>query len=798
MKRNKIFQFTLILFGCFSLTFAQGNWELLIPSPTSNQMVGLYFIDDQTGWSVGEYGTILKTTDGGETWSIKEISWTFDLSDVYFPTENIGYAVGTDGFIIKSTDGGDSWSQLNNQYVNNINRVLFKDENTGWLICEKGLILFTDNGGESWQQQQSHSNSDLLGVDNVGTNGLCIVGMDNIILTSQNDGKEWSVVEYSESQYDFYDVFFRDGENGWIGGNGVLLKTSDGGVNWIRQEIGQIDYYEIAVNNTFHMGTTGENAILNQVFFYNDGLTGIAGIAIWDEFFNQCLLLNSVDAGQNWEGTVYGNGEKLPMYGRFCVLSGNRVVRTGYCGNFLYSNDKGKTWHYFDEEKRFWQEFVVGKHGKAVCHKHNISQQDGSDTYLRSNDYGTTWQTFTPQFFDADGKLLNALAFDLGSLGDDEETLWAVNQRDMANAYLFTSIDFGLTYHEVHRDFKRSAREIDVETYFLTSDTLISYSVDAVETTAGQYKSNLKFLYSYDSGLSFITVNNLDIWNDITPPKAPELDYGPPTASDHYFLDGHEGFIVGKDGNIIRTTNTGKTWENIYSGVVENLWDIEFINRQIGFVVGDFGRILKTSDGGLTWRKTNSNTQENIYCVGFVNEQEGWVGTENGLRYTIDGGETWQGVPLRYAHGAIKSLIFDPDGNGYAYTLSITNLSYMESSGTYLYMLRLVNNDVAVDPVDREGTEPSTFSLSPNYPNPFNSSTRIEYNLPNSGDVLLKIFNIQGQLVRTLVNRTQEPGSHSAIWNGHSDAGSLVGSGVYIYQLECGDQIKQQKLLLLK
>jgi photosystem II stability/assembly factor-like uncharacterized protein len=84
----------LWLFIINMTSYSQGNWELLIPSTTSNQMVSLYFIDELTGWSVGEYGTITKTTDGGNTWKICEIDILTDLNDVYFPTDRIGYVVG--------------------------------------------------------------------------------------------------------------------------------------------------------------------------------------------------------------------------------------------------------------------------------------------------------------------------------------------------------------------------------------------------------------------------------------------------------------------------------------------------------------------------------------------------------------------------------------------------------------------------------------------------------------------------------------------------------------------------------
>ena len=106
MKEKLFILITVLFFS--NRAYSQGNWELLIPQPTSNQMVSLDFIDDKTGWSVGEYGTILKTTDGGINWRIIEIPLLQDLSDVNCPTAGVVYAVGTDGHIIKSIDGGQS------------------------------------------------------------------------------------------------------------------------------------------------------------------------------------------------------------------------------------------------------------------------------------------------------------------------------------------------------------------------------------------------------------------------------------------------------------------------------------------------------------------------------------------------------------------------------------------------------------------------------------------------------------------------------------------------------------------
>ncbi len=90
------------------------------------------------------------------------------------------------------------------------------------------------------------------------------------------------------------------------------------------------------------------------------------------------------------------------------------------------------------------------------------------------------------------------------------------------------------------------------------------------------------------------------------------------------------------------------------------------------------------------------------------------------------------------------------------------------------------------------------FKLYGNYPNPFNPSTTIRYQLSAVSDVNLAIFNIYGQLVRTLVRGQQPAGNHIVQWNGRDEAGRIVSSGLYIYRLQAGDQVQNKRLLLMK
>lgn len=82
------------------------------------------------------------------------------------------------------------------------------------------------------------------------------------------------------------------------------------------------------------------------------------------------------------------------------------------------------------------------------------------------------------------------------------------------------------------------------------------------------------------------------------------------------------------------------------------------------------------------------------------------------------------------------------------------------------------------------------YKLEQNYPNPFNPSTTIRYNILESGKVTLKIYDLLGREIKTLVNEDQINGKYQVLWNGENNFGSNVSSGVYFYQLKAGDFIQ--------
>ncbi len=128
----------------------------------------------------------------------------------------------------------------------------------------------------------------------------------------------------------------------------------------------------------------------------------------------------------------------------------------------------------------------------------------------------------------------------------------------------------------------------------------------------------------------------------------------------------------------------------------------------------------------------------------------------------------------------IKTLL-DGDSNEYNDTLSVITRS---------------GSDKTTDAGD-SGDNPPLF-LSQCYPNPFNPSTTIRFSLDSSRQVSLKIFDISGRLIRTLVDGRQKSGEHIEIWNGTDSQGNRVASGVYFYRLEAGSYVETKKMVLLK
>lgn len=135
---------------------------------------------------------------------------------------------------------------------------------------------------------------------------------------------------------------------------------------------------------------------------------------------------------------------------------------------------------------------------------------------------------------------------------------------------------------------------------------------------------------------------------------------------------------------------------------------------------------------------------------------------------------------------------------------AITAVNFAGNFGGVFYVddVRLVAVPAPVTPTavaeDQGDRRPHEFALLQNYPNPFNSETAIDYGLPAMGEVELAVFDLAGQRVATLVHGSRAAGAHRVRWDGRDEAGHRLASGVYLYRLTSGGELRQRRMLLLK
>ncbi len=285
------------------------------------------------------------------------------------------------------------------------------------------------------------------------------------------------------------------------------------------------------------------------------------------------------------------------------------------------------------------------------------------------------------------------------------------------------------------------------------------------------------------------------------------------------------------------TTDNGDTWENTNFFNGNNLWFYDFvldINNDIyvsykNSIPGQTGVYL-SDDYGYYWINTNLPSQSPVSCLAIDSAGYIYAGTfYNGIfrtagrtvpveltSFTSSVNENnvtlnWQTATETNNQGfqierretkderseEWENIVF-VNGNGT--TTGPQTYSYKDenlSAGKYQYRLKQIDFDGTFEYsniVDVEILPPAKFSLEQNYPNPFNPSTKISWQSPVNSHQTLKIYDVLGNEVATLVNEYQKAGVHSKLYI----LNSALPSGVYLYQLKAGDFVQTRKMILLK
>jgi hypothetical protein len=227
----------------------------------------------------------------------------------------------------------------------------------------------------------------------------------------------------------------------------------------------------------------------------------------------------------------------------------------------------------------------------------------------------------------------------------------------------------------------------------------------------------------------------------------------------------------------------------------------------------DYATIKYNSSGNELWvkRYNCANGTDEPYAIAVDDSDNVYVtGTSGGgptgmdyatIKYYSDGDTAWvrrYNGPAGNGNDHAFALAVDSSGNVYV-------IGESKGDGTDYDYCTIKYSPKSTDVKDETENkeEPSEFALSQNYPNPFNPATAIRFKVEGQRlkvplHTTLKIYNVLGEVVRTLVNEEKLPGDYSVQWDGKNDKGEQLASGVYFYELKVGDYTSAKKMVLLK
>ncbi|MHC1739151.1 MAG: YCF48-related protein [Ignavibacteriaceae bacterium] len=568
--------------------WGQTSWGWLNPLPQGNTLNAIEFINPDTGWVCGDYGTILKTTNGGLSWNSQESGTRTSLWDITFTDQSTGWAVtyfaeDQMGKIIKTTNGGVTWNTQFRNPEGTITKIFFIDHNKGWAVGSS-VVFKTSDGGNTWQKLNDTILTYLATCRDVyfsdPSNGVVI---DNTFFEKTTDGGEtwqWSElpspVPYTNYRLEGVHCF---DSNSWIivGStnliNGVVYKTSDGGITWTTQI------------------TKGA---LHKVSFF-DSNNGVAvGVR---------TILKTTDSGITWfeiSDTLFS----LVLSGVSLVDSNNYLIAGGY-GTVLKTTNGGIDWKRMSGgEYRVFHEIVFYDQNLGVM------LSGGPSEIFATTNGGISWFS---QFVDT---------FDNFNIASLKDISIQTDQNRIVVGYpgrILRSTDGGANWFLQTSGTEEGLRSV----YFINNSKGFIVGDNGI------------FLKTSDGGINWITqtIGTTNYLNSIN------------------FAGNDTGWITGDYGTIFKTTNGGISWFSQQSGTPEHhLRNTDFIDNLTGWILAyenyDFNLILKTTNGGIEWIIQDMGEVTPI-SVEFISKDIGWMITElvnswdSRILKTTDGGSSW-------------------------------------------------------------------------------------------------------------------------------------------------------------
>jgi photosystem II stability/assembly factor-like uncharacterized protein len=767
-----------IYFFVFLAQFtAYSQWFWQNPLPSGNNFSGIHFINHNVGFVVGGYGTLLKSTDQGESWSFVNHDFYEHFNDIVFTDENTGYICGSGGLLIKTTDGGNSWiiqntyttshlvnlhfinsdvglavgwsgrilrttngginwTQINSGTYRTLNKITMSDSSTGYITGDNGTILKTTNAGASWSTLNSGTTVNLTALSFISNSTGYAAGNNGTVLRTTNGGGNWTPVPVTGSYY-FYDIKFKNELDGLMAGN-KIYRTTDGGVTW--NLVSNKNSYRILYLNqkVISVGFRGimksEDDGLSWINYFNGSYESLYGVSFPSSSVgfavgNNGTILKSTDAGASWISKNSGLSIVFTDVYFTNNLTGYVVGRNN---TLIKTTDGGETWSPL-------QVYINTYSPSIVFVNDTTGFITGSNFVMKTTDAGIQWR-----LIQVGSNILNDIFFPSENVGFIA-----------GNSGMFKTTDMGETWVKLNGSVSSGLHFID----------------NNIGTAVGAYGGIRR------------TTDGGETWTNQV-----SLTFAPLNAV--WFTDENNGVAVGGDSDyysavILTTTNGGEEWIHSAPISFNAFQDIQFTSDNTGIIVGRFGTILRTQNlGGIPVELTSftaSIVHDNIELKWNTSTEVNNKGFEI-LKKSEDNGYN----QIAFVDGKGTTT----EESRYIFT------DHNVKPGKYYYKLIQIDYDGKRSDskeIEVEYLNNFDFILHQNYPNPFNPITKIKFNIPAREYTTLKIYNMLGAKVAEIINKEKEPGSYEIEF----DAANLS-SGVYMYTLTSGRFTMSKKLLIVK
>lgn len=294
------------------------------------------FVDADTGWAVGDRGVIWHTQDGGQQWRLQESGVGCTLRTVAFVDRRHGWAAGGDyqpythlgsATILKTVDGGRTWSRIPQlEMLPAVRKVRFADRERGWALCDASAmfasgVFTTDNGGRSWTPMPGGVSAGWRSGDLLDPQNGALGGTAGRTAVVRNGG-----IRLGRSpQFGLRgvcDIRLLPPVYGWlVGDGGLVMMTGDGGASW-QNPPGELP-----------------EEVSRQFDF---AAMSVVGPHCWIAGSPGSRILHSPDAGRSWE--MLSTGHNLPIYD-ITFVDERHGCAVGALGTILVTDDGGQGWH---------------------------------------------------------------------------------------------------------------------------------------------------------------------------------------------------------------------------------------------------------------------------------------------------------------------------------------------------------------------------------------------------------------------------------------------------------------------